>query len=115
MYQFAYSDIVEDSAIAGRAREHAAITRSIEMMQAAEAQGMQSRAAIDALLATQQLWSMLVEELAKPENELPSKLRADLISIGLWIFREVDHIRLQKTTSFKSLIEISSAIAEGLK
>ena len=115
MYQFSYADIVEESPTTGRTREYAAIMRTVEMMSAAQQSGTQSIAGIEALHNVQRLWSILIEDLAKPENELPSKLRADLISIGLWVLREVENIRLGKTTSFTSLIEISTTIAEGLK
>jgi flagellar biosynthesis activator protein FlaF len=115
MYQFSYADIVEESSVTGRAREREAILKTIEMMTAGEKNGPQSREAIEALLYVQRLWGILIEDLAKPENALPSKLRADLISIGLWVFREVEAIRLGNVKSFKSLIEISRTIAEGLK
>ncbi len=114
MYQFSYSDVVDDRPATGRAHERAAILRTIEVMTAAEQEGPQSRKAIEALHSVQRLWSILIQDLAKPENELPGQLRADLISIGLWNLREVEDIRLGRTVSFGSLIEVSAAIAEGL-
>lgn len=115
MYQFSYADIAEDRPAAGRAREYSTVVRSIELMSAAEVEGAQSRAAIEALFYTQRLWCILIEDLAKPENALAAKLRADLISIGLWILRELECIRHGKTGSFKGLIEVSTTIAEGIK
>jgi len=115
MYQFSYADIVEDSPVESRAREHRAIKRSIDMMRAAETVGMNSREATAALYATQQLWCLLIEDLARPENQLQPKLRADLISIGLWVLREVESLRIGTSSSFEDLIEVSSNIAEGLK
>jgi flagellar biosynthesis activator protein FlaF len=53
--------------------------------------------------------------LAKPENDLPQTLRAELISIGLWIMREAEQIRLETSTNFKGLIEVSTAIRDGLQ
>jgi flagellar protein FlaF len=61
------------------------------------------------------LWGVLVEDLAKPENDLPKPLRADLISVGLWIMREAEQIRLGKSENFKGLIEVSTVISEGLQ
>ena len=115
MYQFTYADIAEDRPAEGRAREYSTMMRSIELMSAADAEGVHSRAAIEALFYTQRLWCILIEDLAKPENALPAKLRADLISIGLWILREVEAIRHGKSNSFKGLIEVSMTIAEGIK
>lgn len=115
MYQFSYEDIAEDRPATSRAREYSTILRSIELMSAADAAGPQSRASIEALFYTQKLWCILIEDLAKPENALPAKLRGDLISIGLWILRELESIRHGKTKSFQGLIEVSKTIAEGLK
>lgn len=115
MYQFSYTEVVEDSPRQHRDREREAIARSIELMQAAQTEGMQSRAAVDAMVHTRRLWSILIEDLAKPENDLPSQLRADLISIGLWVLRELEEIRDGRQASFKSLIDISTTISEGLK
>jgi len=57
---------------------------------------------------------VLIEDLAKPENDLPEQLRADLISIGLWVIREAEEIRLEKSTNFKGIIEVSENIRDGL-
>ena len=70
--------------------------------------------AVDALHYLRRLWSLLVEDLAKPENDLPEQLRADLISIGLWVIREAEQIRLEKSTNFRGLIEVSQNIRDGL-
>ena len=56
---------------------------------------MRSREAIEAVLFVRRLWGILIEDLARPENDLPQTLRADLISIGLWIMREAEQIRLE--------------------
>ena len=50
-----------------------------------------------------------------PENDLPQALRADLISIGLWVMREAEQIRLEKSTNFKGIIEVSATIRDGLQ
>jgi flagellar biosynthesis activator protein FlaF len=114
MYQFSYADVIDERPATGRARERAAILHTIELMSAAEADGPRSRKAVEALHSVQRLWSLLIEDLAKPENELPGQLRADLISIGLWNLREVENIRHGRAGSFESLIEVSAAIAGGL-
>ncbi len=37
---------------------------------------------------------IFIEDLARPENALPPKLRADIvISVGLWVMRETEEIR----------------------
>ncbi|WP_185983586.1 flagellar biosynthesis regulator FlaF [Aureimonas mangrovi] len=114
MYQFSYAEIAQESFAAARDRERDALQRSIEAMERAEAAGPRSREAVEAVYLTRSLWTILVEDLANPENTLPEELRASLISVGLWIMREAEAIRLGKTQSFKSLIEISTTIREGL-
>lgn len=113
MYQFSYAEIAQDSFSTAREREREALGRSIEAMQRAEAAGPRSREAVEAVFLTRSLWAILVEDLAEPENQLPEDLRASLISIGLWIMREAEAIRLGKVKSFKGLIEVTTSIREG--
>lgn len=115
MYQFSYAEIHEDTPAEARRREHEAITRSIELLAVAEQKGMHSSEAIEALLFLRRLWTMFIEDLSKPENELPPKLRADLISIGLWILKEAEEIRFERSSNFRGLIEVSESISEGLR
>ena len=69
---------------------------------------------MEALLFVRKLWSVLIEDLAKAENDLPQQLRADLISIGLWVMREAEQIRLEKSDNFKGIVEVSQTIRDGL-
>jgi len=114
MYQFTYAEVLEETPQSARERERQAIDRSIEMLEAADKAGPQSREAIEALHYLRRLWGLLMEDLAKPENDLPERLRADLISIGLWIMREAEDIRLEKSSNFRGIIEVSQNIRDGL-
>ena len=93
MYQFSYAEVLDETPKGARERERQAIDRSIELLREAEAQGVRSRAAIEAILFVRRLWGYLIEDLARPDNDLPQKLRADLISIGLWMMREAEQIQ----------------------
>ena len=115
MYQFSYAEVLDDSSKEARERERQALERSIELLQSAEKAGVSSREAIEAVLFVQRLWGILIEDLARPENALPKPLRADLISIGLWVMRESEQIRLGKSENFKAIIEVSAAIRDGLQ
>ena len=42
---------------------------------------------------------VFIEDLAIPENGLPDKLRADIISIGLWVVKEADRLREKGRTT----------------
>src|SRR5262245_5007933 len=100
MYQFSYADVLNDSPKEARERERIAIDRSIELLKLAAEKGAGSREAIDALVFVNRLWGTLIEDLARPENELPTPLKADLISIGLFIMREAEKIRQEKSSDF---------------
>lgn len=115
MSRSSYAETLHDAPRDARERERLAIQRAIELLRQAQIKGPRSREAIEALLYMRRLWSVLIEDLASPENDLPKSLRADLISIGLWVMREAEQIRLEKSDNFRGLIEITEAIAEGLR
>jgi flagellar protein FlaF len=115
MYQFSYAEVLDETPQGARERERQALDRSIELLEAADKAGVRSREAIEALLFVRRLWSVLIEDLGDPENDLPQALRADLISIGLWIMREAEQIRLEKSSNFRGIIEVSTVIRDGLK
>jgi flagellar biosynthesis activator protein FlaF len=115
MYQFSYAEILDDSPQLARERERHAVERSIELLQAGETAGTGSREALEAVVFTERLWAALMEDLANPGNALAPSLRAELISIGVWVMREADQIRLGQSKNFKGLIEVSAAIRDGLK
>src|SRR5882672_10003598 len=115
MYQFSYAEVLDETPRGARERERQAIGRSIQLLEAADTSGVRSREAIEAVLFVRRLWGALIEDLANPENDLPQALRADLISIGLWIMREAEQIRLERSTNFKGIIDVSVAIRDGLQ
>ncbi len=115
MYRFSYAEVLEETPQTARERERQALEYAIELLKTAEAHGQNSREAIDAIYITRKIWAFFIEDLAKPENDLPDQLRADLISIGIWIMREADDIRTGKSSNFKGLIEVSEMIAGGLR
>ena len=115
MYRFSYAEVLEETPQTARERERLAIEHCIKLLKEAQDCGPQSREAIDAIYFTRKLWAFFIEDLAKRENDLPKQLRADLISIGLWIMRESEEIRLGKSTNFKGLIDVSELIVGGLQ
>lgn len=115
MYKFYYNEVLDESPRECREQERSALERSIALLQAAEARGAQTREAVEAIYFVRRLWGIFIEDLSKPENGLPQKLRADLVSVGLWVMREAEEIRQGRSTNFKGLIEVSRTIAEGLR
>lgn len=115
MYKLAYSEAVTDSGGEARAREHEALGRSIELLQLAHDAGPNSNEEIVALAFLRELWTVLIEDLASPQNALPHVLRAQLISIGISLLRQAEDIRQGRQSDFSPLIEISRLIMGGLK
>ncbi len=115
MYQFSYAEVLDEAPASAREREYQALERSIELLRAAEKAGLQSRECVEAVLFVRRLWTLFLEDLALPDNELPKPLRAELISIGLWVLKEIEQIRLEKSSNLKGLIEVSQQIRDGLK
>lgn len=115
MHQAGYAEVLEDSDTLARAHERQALGRAIEMLTVAEKCGRRSREAIEALLFTTRLWHILLQDLASAENGLPVQLRANLISIGIWVVKEAERIRREESDNFAGIIEVCDSIRGGLK
>lgn len=115
MYQFSYADIVDESPFEGRSREYEALTRAIELMEQADVEGVESMTGVKTIHKMRQMWTLIVEDVGRPECELAPPLRASIVSIGLWAFRELEDLRTGKAKSFAGLIDITRIIAEGLR
>jgi flagellar biosynthesis activator protein FlaF len=115
MYQFSYGEIMQDGPQDARGRERLAMERAIELLELAQDKGAQSLEAASALNYVNQLWRIFLEDLARPENDLPEGLRAELISIGIWITKQIKQIRTGQSADFNGLVEICAIIRDGLK
>ena len=115
MYKFYYNEVLDESPKEAREQERTALERSIALLQEAEKKGAQSREAVEAIFFVRKLWGIFIEDLSKAENGLPQQLRADLVSVGLWVMRETEEIRHGRSSNFAALIDVSKTISEGLK
>ena len=115
MYEFAYNEVIEDSRQTMRARERAAMDRVIGMLRAAQEKGPLSRERVEALFYLRRLWTIFLDDLRDPNNELPEQLRAGIISIGIWMMKEIDRARGRQTDDLTPMIEINEIIRDGLK
>lgn len=115
MYQFSYADVQTDSIADARDRERQLLSRSIDLLAEARTAGIDSMQAIEALYFTNRVWTSLIEDLGSPDNALPKELRANLISIGLWLMREAEDIRQGRSNNFDGLIEVSQIIRDGIQ
>src|ERR1700690_140013 len=93
MYEFAYNDVIEDSHQTLRAREQAAMDRVRGMLRAAQEKGPQSRELIDAPFYLRRRATIFIDDLTDPTNRRPAPGRAGIISIGVWMMKEIDRLR----------------------
>jgi flagellar protein FlaF len=115
MYQLSYAEYLADNPKDCRDRERLALEHAIVLLQKAENAGMQSREAVEALGFVSKLWNAFIQDLVDPENDLPDVLRADLVSVGLWIIKEAALIRSGQSQNFRGVIEICAMIRDGLQ
>ncbi len=67
----------------------------------------------EALAKNAKLWGALRLDLVSPENQLPKKLRADLISLSLFIDRQTQTV-LGGNGQIAPLIAVNRSIMDGL-
>jgi flagellar protein FlaF len=115
MYEFSYNEVVDDSRQVMRARERGAMDRVIVMLRGARDRGSNSREAIEAIFYLRSLWAIFLDDLRNPDNELPEQLRAGIVSIGIWMNKEIDRFRTGQTSDLTPIIEINEIIRDGLK
>jgi flagellar protein FlaF len=107
--------VIEDSRQTMRAREREAMDRVIAMLRTAQEKGPGSRERVEALFYLRRLWMIFLNDLNDPNNELPEQLRAGIISIGIWMMKEIDRVRGGATDDLTPMIEINALIRDGLK
>jgi len=117
MYQFSYAEIMEEGVAVSKDRERQVLDRSIALLKAAMASdgGNQSREAIEAIYFTRRVWIRFIEDLGDSENQLEAELRANLISIAIWILKEIEKIRKRESSNFQGIIDITTSIKDGIK
>ena len=67
----------------------------------------------EALDANRRLWNILSADCSVPENKLPIGLRAQIISLGLWVSRYSSEV-LREGADIDPLIDINRTMMEGL-
>ena len=114
MYQMRYEDVMNDDMASARERERELFNRSIAMLELAKENGSGSRDGIDAAYFTTKLWTTIIDDLGAEENMLSKELRATIISVGIFILKEIERIRQGQSNDYASVIEITQSIRDGL-
>ena len=115
MYQYSYAEVLEDDQATARQIEAAALDHAVTLLMQAANLPHPSIDGVKALYFTRQLWTTFITELGAPENALPKELRANLISIGIWILKEADAIRLDTSTNYAGIADICAIVRDGLR
>lgn len=110
----AYEAVVDESASEARGRERQALSLGIDRLERLQNGRFSLEDLVESLLYVRRLWTIFIEDLAHPENGLPEKLRADVISIGLWVVKEADRLREERSNDVVQLIEINRLIRDAL-
>jgi flagellar protein FlaF len=110
----AYESVVDESGYEARGRERQALSLGIDRLERLQKGRFSFEDQVQSLLYVRRLWTIFIEDLAHPENGLPEKLRADIISIGLWVVRESDRLREERSNDVVQLIEINRLIRDAL-
>lgn len=87
------------------------VTRAL--MEAAEVDPSDFKTRIDALDWNRRLWSTLASDCADPGNALPVPLRAQMISLSLWVNRHTSAV-MRREEEIAPLIDINRMIMQGL-
>jgi flagellar protein FlaF len=113
-WEEAYEVVVEDGSREAKAREREALSQAIERLERLQEGFSSIEDLVVGLLFVRRLWIVFIEDLSHPENGLPEKLRADIISVGLWVIKEADRLREEKSNDMTGLIEINRLIRDAL-
>jgi flagellar protein FlaF len=110
----AYELVAEDSGREARYREREALSLGIDRLEQLRNGISRREDFIESLLYVRKLWAIFIEDLSHPDNGLPDQLRADIISIGLWVIKEADRLREEKSNDVEQLIEINRLMRDAL-
>ena len=110
-----YDEVLEDAPSERRMLEAAVLNRSISAMRQADGPMAAPGKRLDTLLEVTRLWSLLLEDLGNDDHPLDPQLRANLLSIGIFVLKHCDKMRDDRAVSFGPVIEITEQLVIGLK
>jgi flagellar protein FlaF len=88
------------------------VTRAL--MAASEVEAAEIGARMDALDWNRRLWSVLANDCGSPGNQLPAQVRANIISLSLWVNRHTSAI-MRNEAEFGPLIDVNKMMMQGLE
>jgi flagellar biosynthesis activator protein FlaF len=110
---------VQKTTMTGREIEASVLTKGALMLQQCQNNwdAADRGANLDAAIKyNQSIWSIFESELAKPDNPLPKRLREDVLSLGIFINKQIfDIMLLPSPDKLTSIININMRLATGLR
>ena len=94
-------------------REAALLGQSASLMRIADGAEATTAQRMEAARFAERLWSGLLDDLASPRNGLEPALRADLISIGIFVMRTTAEAA-RGERAFAPCIDITEQLRAGL-
>lgn len=108
----AYGSVIRRTE-SSRSIEHRVFSEVTAALLAAEEADVIFSDRIKAAHRNRELWQTLAFDLADSGNALPDKLRAQLLSIAIWVSRETDQV-IKENGPLEHLIEVNRSIMSGL-
>jgi flagellar protein FlaF len=87
------------------------VTRAL--IEASKADRFDFKTRIEAIHWNRRMWGVLANDCATPGNTLPESVRAQIISLSLWVNRHSSAV-MRGEESFDALIEVNRAMMHGL-
>lgn len=87
------------------------VTRALMEAEAMPVENVAGR--MDALDWNRRLWSALASDCSAPDNRLPAPLRAQIISLSLWVSRHTTAV-MRREEEIEPLIDINRIMMQGL-
>ena len=83
------------------------------LIEASKADEKDFKTRIDALDWNRRLWSTLATDCSDPSTALPQPVRAQIISISLWVGRHTSAV-MRREETIEPLVEINRMVMQGL-
>lgn len=114
MYYMQYAEVVENGCLSARERESFLFDRCIEKLTYLEVEEPSFTTLIETAGFIENFWLTLIEDLGREDNALAADLKASIISIGIYVMKEMMKLRNNEKVDIATLIAISKALRDGL-
>lgn len=114
MYHMRYADVIEESVASARERESALFNRCIEKLEEISKNYSNISLILEHSNFIEKFWLALIEDLSREDNFLSNELRASIISIGIYVMKEMNNLRNGMKIDVVTLIDISRSLRDGL-